>query len=161
MAPISWPLTNRPTGIGKPFLVVCRSLQNALRRESKAAIAYAWGVSMSTVVRWKRALGIPGMTPGSKRARCTAKAREWTEVDNALLGTVPDLEIAARLACHVETVRNRRRWLGIPAFRAFRWTAAKDALLGTMHDHELLPSSAVPRRWYGSAGTGLGARYSA
>jgi len=147
-APIPWPLTNRPTGIGKPFHVVGGSLQLALRRESKAAIAYWWGVSFSTVVRWKRALGLLGMTEGSRQSivdqgtyRTLTHGMTWTPDKDVLLGTASDPAIAARLGCTVGMVYLRRRKLKRAAYRRLPngrpWTAAEPTAIGTMIDRQL------------------------
>ena len=148
IAPIPWPLTNRPTGIGKPFLVVCGSLLLALRQENKAAIAYWWGVSFSTVVRWKRAHGLLGMTEGSRQAAVDQgtyttliHGMTWTPDKDALLGTASDPKIAARLGCTADMVYGRRRKLKRPAYRRLPngrpWTAAELAAMGTMIDRQL------------------------
>jgi hypothetical protein len=42
---------------------------------------------------------------------------DWKRYD-ALLGTMYDRELAARIPCHVVTVINRRKMLRIPAFRS-------------------------------------------
>src|SRR5262249_55812935 len=57
-APIPWPLARR-TG-GRAALVVFSGLSEALRRESPRAVAHWWGVSPSTVRRWRVTLGLSG-----------------------------------------------------------------------------------------------------
>lgn len=67
----------------------------------------------------------------------------WTPQEDALLGTMIDKKVARRLGRRPEAVAQRRRELGIPAFRARparahrAWSAAEDALLGTMTDKDL------------------------
>lgn len=59
----------------------------------------------------------------------------WTSEKEALLGTMPDSELADELVSE-RTVSKRRRELGIPAFGStpIEWTPEMDALLGTMPD---------------------------
>ncbi|HKI32353.1 MAG TPA: hypothetical protein VKA46_10830 [Gemmataceae bacterium] len=61
----------------------------------------------------------------------------WTREDIALLGTVPDKEIARRTERTVEAVRQKREQLGIPNPAGNRWTAEAVALLGTLPDREV------------------------
>lgn len=67
----------------------------------------------------------------------------WTEGELALLGTMPDKEVAARIGRSVGAVHDHRRKLGVPSFfprtvrRVTVWTGAMDKLLGTMPDPEL------------------------
>ncbi len=47
--------------------IVCGDLVRAIRTESELAVAHHWGVSSTTVVKWRRALNVPRMTNGSLR----------------------------------------------------------------------------------------------
>lgn len=47
-----------------------------------------------------------------------ATKRTWSDSENALLGTIPDYEIARRVGCSTATVGVQRRLLGITPFRA-------------------------------------------
>jgi len=53
--PRSWP---RAKVRGRPQLIVCDGLLQALRVESREAIAFHWGVHVATVANWRRALGL-------------------------------------------------------------------------------------------------------
>ncbi len=53
--PVVWPLTRV---LGSYSLIVCGDLKNALQVESNVAIAWAWGVSISAIGRWRQTLGI-------------------------------------------------------------------------------------------------------
>ena len=56
---IVWPETSaRLDGAGRRSIIVTADLVMALRTELVSAICYHWGVSRSTVKRWKNALGI-------------------------------------------------------------------------------------------------------
>jgi hypothetical protein len=65
-APIQWPYAKKR---GNRSLVLCGDLIKAVALESKTAVAYHWGVSVSTVFIWRKALGVPGDTLGSVRLR--------------------------------------------------------------------------------------------
>ena len=43
-------------------------------------------------------------------------SREWTPVEDTILGTMPDPELATRLGCTVRMVYNRRVKLGVAAY---------------------------------------------
>ena len=66
---IQWPRRKKS---GSHALIVCGDLITALRIESTKAICHHWGVTCPTVGRWKRGLGIEGLTEGSRRL-----FREW------------------------------------------------------------------------------------
>ncbi|MBC7855452.1 MAG: hypothetical protein IAF94_18645 [Pirellulaceae bacterium] len=63
---IPWPLHR--TAI-RPSLVLYADLANAVRKESRVAVAHWWGVSQSTVKPWRLALGVPTFTPGALKLR--------------------------------------------------------------------------------------------
>jgi DNA-binding MurR/RpiR family transcriptional regulator len=171
--------------------IVCGPLIRAVRRESVHGIAHHGGVSVQTVVKWRKALGVAGVqnegtrqlrvrwspevlteevrdsarralqTPEhaaavgarrrgrkaspetlermrqahlGKRASATARAnmsaaqirraqREratgigWQAKWDALLGTIPDEELAARVGVNPQTVYRSRKALGVPSYR--------------------------------------------
>jgi hypothetical protein len=61
----------------------------------------------------------------------------WTPQEVALLGTMPDEELAARIGKTPVAVRQKREELGIANPTANRWTAEDIALLGTLPDEEV------------------------
>jgi hypothetical protein len=63
-APIPWPRAYRK---GRVSLILCGDLIRAVRTESETAIAHHWGVGITTVLTWRRALGVKKWTPGTKR----------------------------------------------------------------------------------------------
>src|SRR5436190_20478713 len=72
---IPWPMGKQGR---KTAHVVYGDLARAVRNEAPTAIAYWWGVSYSTVWRWREALGVASkMNTGSKRLR-EACGREWS-----------------------------------------------------------------------------------
>jgi len=63
--PIPWPVTRHKRG--RPFLIVCAGLAEAVRRESNQAVAFWWGIKPQTVTAYRKALGVPRKTEGSSR----------------------------------------------------------------------------------------------
>ena len=73
-----------------------------------------------------------------------AAGEGWQPEHEAMLGTMPDKQLARKLGLNPETVYRRRKTLGIPSHRPHRsvtprrvWTPAEDRLLGTMPDNAL------------------------
>lgn len=93
-------------------------------------------------------------TLGSVRYRCMARGVRsqlrvhWTPALVALLGTMPDAELAKKLGCRLVSVGVRRRKLRIPAKLASRsaWTKAEIALLGTLTDEQTAQALNRPLR---------------
>jgi hypothetical protein len=69
------------------------------------------------------------LTPGYHGPR-------WSAKDIALLGTIPDEEVARLTGRRVRAVRQKREALHIPNPTGNRWRAEELALLGTMPDRE-------------------------
>lgn len=63
-APIPWPRVNKT---GKHSPVLCGDLIRAVQTESEIAVAYHWGVGVVTVWKWRKALGVGRVTPGTSR----------------------------------------------------------------------------------------------
>jgi hypothetical protein len=64
---IPWPVgTPRHRG-GRPGLVLYGALAAAVRRESNQAVAHWFGVASSVVTRWRQALRVAELNPGSRR----------------------------------------------------------------------------------------------
>jgi hypothetical protein len=61
----------------------------------------------------------------------------WTADQFALLGTIPDEDLARKTGRTTEAVRHRRTELGIPKSTGWAWTDAQLALLGKVPDAEL------------------------
>jgi hypothetical protein len=61
----------------------------------------------------------------------------WTAPEIALLGMLPDAEVARRTGRSPNAVRLMRERVGIPNPAGNRWTAAGIALLGTLPDREV------------------------
>jgi hypothetical protein len=65
-ATIQWPYAKKR---GRRSLILCGDLVKAVGLEAETAVAHHWGVSVTTVKLWRRALGIPAETVGSVRLR--------------------------------------------------------------------------------------------
>lgn len=65
---IPWPI-GRPTtpNSGRDSLIIFQGLKKAIEKESNQAVAHWWGVSGTTVSRWRGALGVGRKTPGTER----------------------------------------------------------------------------------------------
>jgi hypothetical protein len=61
----------------------------------------------------------------------------WTEDEIALLGQLPDAEVARKIGRTVSAVRQKREELGIPNPTTTHWNAEGIALLGTLPDAEV------------------------
>jgi hypothetical protein len=67
-APVPWPWTQDDIDgrkNGKRSIVLCGDLISAVRAESVAALAYHWGVDRKVASRWRAALEVGRMTPGT------------------------------------------------------------------------------------------------
>ena len=74
----------------------------------------------------------------------------WTAEEIALLGTMPDREIAARRGCTRQAATYQRRMLGISAFRKTQQPIALDKLITkpihTMSPEEFLAAIALAKK---------------
>lgn len=161
---IPWPMTTKQGG--KPSLIVCDSLVSAVQRESEIAVAHWWGVSIQTVWKWRKALGVPQVNEGTARLyqdytperlddearrKAQAKARDpqrRAKIAAAKRGKprprqVVEAMSAARLGKHA-TEETRRKMSAAHRRRGTRppnagraWTAEEDGLLGTLPDEEV------------------------
>jgi len=62
-APLPWPRRKRE---GRHSLILCDDLIRAVMMESSAAVKYHWGVSGGTVWKWRKALDVGRITPGTR-----------------------------------------------------------------------------------------------
>lgn len=62
-APIPWPRAKKS---GRPQLILTGDLVRAVKTESEIAISYHWGVGITTIWKWRKALGVGRVTPGTK-----------------------------------------------------------------------------------------------
>jgi hypothetical protein len=71
---IPWPVGKRGSAKGP---VVYRDLAKALKVESRLAICYWWGVTGQTVSKWRKALGIRPVTPGTSKLKRDNFNQPW------------------------------------------------------------------------------------
>jgi hypothetical protein len=118
---IPWPICYhaRTRAAGQGLL-----LGTAIQHESVASISYWWGVSRSPIHHWRAAFGIGGNgTEGSRRLRRAVAlgglnarekprwndARLWEADELALVGKLPDAEVARMTGRTVNAVSVMRR----------------------------------------------------
>ena len=159
--PMQWPYAWRNRLNHRPSVIVCGDLVRALRRESATAIAHWWGVSVCTVWRWRKEVGVEQFTEGTRDLY-----RRWLpeKIDEEgirnLKKTLKSPEVIAK---RVKSLRgrpmparvkralykaNKGRKHTVEARRNMseaqkrreptgnRWKPDEDALLGTMRDSE-------------------------
>src|SRR6476646_5152388 len=56
--PIPWPVGKRHRRAHRRFLIVTGDLERAVQREAAIAVRHWWGVSQTTVSKWRHALGV-------------------------------------------------------------------------------------------------------
>jgi hypothetical protein len=91
-------------------------------------------LSLSTVLKKRQQLGIPGTRP--------CKTIHWTRDLIAMLGKVPDSEVARVGSMNILTAQKKRVSLGIRCYARksktwHYWTKKEIALLGTMPDGDV------------------------
>jgi hypothetical protein len=171
-APISWPMTRRPNGGGKPFLILCGDLVRAVKRESEIAVAHHWRVSRLTVWAWRKALGVKRNTAGTAELyRAWFPERRDDAAMDRLHASLRSPARAAKIAAaklgkprpaHVQEML-RRMWLGKRHSKATRrkmsesqkrlgriingraWRPEEDAMLGT--DIDRVIAEKLGRTW--------------
>src|SRR5262249_8864136 len=67
---IPWPQArNGWNGTGRHYLILCGDLARAVQCESSQAVAHWWGVSITIVWTWRRALKVPQNNAGTRKLR--------------------------------------------------------------------------------------------
>ena len=75
-AEVAWPYTYAGS---KRRLIVCGSLLRAVRNESVETVCRLWGVSRKTVWRWRNALGVDRVNPGTREVLAALSPRSSTD----------------------------------------------------------------------------------
>jgi hypothetical protein len=143
-APIPWPAKWGRSPI------LCGDLVRAVRREAKPVVAYHWGVSIITVYKWRKFLGVKEWNEGSSSLlRYARKAGE------AGRGSSNELVIAAnprrrsgkfrRLMKALTTARVKKTG-SLDARRRRPWKPDEDRLLGALSDEEVAVRTKRTRR---------------
>jgi hypothetical protein len=130
---IVWPRVQPREQRGGYGLWVNEDMVQAIRTESAGALMYWFGVSCSTVWKWRKTFGVKGKfgTPGSEKAHSKAsregakgmKAKEWTKAERTAKG-----KLSRKLG-----LKPGPRWTAGNG----GWTAEQLALLGTDHDEAI------------------------
>jgi hypothetical protein len=126
--PIKWKTRNS--------LILCGDLVKAVRVESKLAVAYHWGVSLTKVQDWRHVLGVEPYTPGSQwlmRASARENAtprrmRRMTELARPAVRQPKSKEWRRRMS---KIVRVRIKLTGPIHPDRPLWTPEQERLLGT------------------------------
>jgi hypothetical protein len=131
-ARIPWPRCYLAVGRARAHgLLVDEELARAVRHESAAAVGYWWGVGRNAVRHWRRALGVGRKdNEGTHRLVLAAiqsnmdargqNGRVWTAAEIALVGALPDAEVARRTGRSVNAATMKRRQLQRPCIRGRR-----------------------------------------
>ncbi len=101
---------------------------------SDAALSRKLDLSISTILKKRQSLGIPGTRP--------CRTIHWTRDLISMLGKVPDAEVARAGDMNILTVNKKRRSLGINCYARkskswHYWTKKEIALLGKMSDGDV------------------------
>jgi len=123
--PIPWPRVKKG---GRPCLILCGDLVRAVRSESRLAVAHHFGVAEETVWTWRKALGLPQYTEGTRKLRSRV-AKGWADSPNLNHGN-PIEHTGERRAKVAAAWRRKGHGPAGPGARL--WAAEEDALLGTM-----------------------------
>lgn len=97
---------------GRPALIVMGDLVRAVRQESSAAVMAHWGVSEPQVWRWRKALGVGRLTPGTIevfRANGNMDIGQYGVLGAAALNADPEAK-RRRAEAHAETLRQKPGW---------------------------------------------------
>jgi hypothetical protein len=111
-ARIRWPKCRALSCRGGSGLLVTEELQRAVLSESAEALTYWFGVGSHAVWSWRKAFDIPRHGAGGSQRIPT-----WTPDELAMLGTMPDDELAAKIGRTGAAVTAKRTKLRIKTFR--------------------------------------------
>ncbi len=135
--PIPWPVK-----WGTRSLILCGDLVEAVKLESAIAVAHHWGVSTTTLKKWRGALGVEARTEGTHalmrrvaREHATPQRMRRITALSRTAGRRPKPAswrrmLAARVRRQLATRGHVNPWLRL-------WTPAEDGRLGTKPDAEL------------------------
>ena len=135
-APIPWPRVKKT---GRACLILCGDLVRAVRTESELAIAEHWGVGLTTIWSWRKALGVGRMTEGTRELYCEAMPRKLTP-ERVARGRE-----AARMPAAVEKIRRSK--IGKPMHPRTREALLKAARRPKSEGWRLANSKSMRRQW--------------
>ncbi|PWU19201.1 MAG: hypothetical protein C5B50_07055 [Verrucomicrobia bacterium] len=143
-APISW-----PAKWGRSPLL-CGDLIRAVRREAKPVVAYHWGVSIITVYKWRKVLGVKEWNEGSSKllryARMAGEAGRGSS--NAMVMAANPRRRSARFRRLMKkrALARIKRTGSLDVKRRRPWTAEENKLLGRLTDDEAAARTGRTRR---------------
>jgi len=117
--PIAWPLGERD---GHTEAVVFKGLARAVRQETPAAVAAAWGVKLEMAEAWQIACHRPRLR---RKQTVSSPPIPWKKGEDELLARVSLAEAARLTGRTLTAVRKRRRILGLPDGRVAAVRASK------------------------------------
>jgi hypothetical protein len=130
---IAWPRCRAlGTHGGGSGILVDEELARAVRTESAAAVGYWWGVSVSTVAWWRRALGVTRTNNDGSRRLVVAAAEAGGAAMRKRGLTDEEADERSERARRLNLGRHLIRGGGYPL-----WTAAAIQLLGTAPDADV------------------------
>jgi hypothetical protein len=141
-ARLSWPTCRNAEGRGQPGILVEEVLAFAVRCESALALMHWWGVSSTVVWKWRKALGVERMTPGSARLQ-RMNADAGAEVLRGVELPPEARERRSRTALEMDLARHTRPCPSPGG--AEPWTEAEAKALGSASDGYLAALSGRSR----------------
>ena len=131
---IPWPI-GLPTGTGRRgrgSLIVFDELATAARQESSLAVSYWFGVSVATVAKWRKALGVDRKNAGTQRLFQTALSEDVdrsTKIAKSREGK-PNAGYVAHMTGKKHTSETRKRMSEAQKRLKYRpWLEWEDQLL--------------------------------
>jgi hypothetical protein len=126
-------MDSKPSTQGKRYRWTRKQI-SLLGTLSDAALSRKLDLCISTILRKRKDLGIPGTRPW--------KTIRWTRDLISMLGKFPDAEVARVGDMNTLTVQKKRTYLGIKCYARKSkswhfWTKKEIALLGTMSDADV------------------------
>jgi hypothetical protein len=135
-ARMPWPIRAKSRS-----LILCGDLVRAVEKEAEQAVAYHWGVTIGTVWKWRRLLGVGRCTEGTLAlADLGAPHRVRSAKERALAPRKRPRRKPSHLPSFLfpspaQSVLGKLRGPVNP--KAKPWVASEDQLLGTMPDRTL------------------------
>jgi transposase-like protein len=112
---IQWPVSSAwgGNGSGRRFLILTPELARAVRLESVQALRYWFGVSSTTVWKWRKALGVDGNNDGTRKLRARMASLTPPELREQIAATQrgkarPRHVIEAMTAGRIRAAQERR-----------------------------------------------------
>lgn len=133
---IQWPCALKT---GRKSLILCGDLVRAVRTESEQSVAHHWGVSVTVVWQWRKALDVPRITEGTGRLYREYQPEKITEkAYNKMRETMRSTE---------SRELQRRNKIGKPAHPKTAEALRRAARRKKSRDHRRAIAAAVSDWW--------------